>query len=93
MASEYSIWDSLVCPKSEDLYVAFLVIESIQVTSSSKLDLCAPSDLVVGELCNGYVVLVDRVDANTVDMSNYDVVTTWMDGYSHYGVLKTLDEL
>ena len=93
MAPEYSIWDSLVCPKSEDLYVAFLVIESIQVTSSSKLDLSAPSDLVVGELCHGYVVLVDCVDANTVDMSNYDVVTTWMDGYSHYGVLKTLDEL
>ena len=33
MAPEYSIWDSLVCPESEDLYVAFLVIESIQVTS------------------------------------------------------------
>ena len=63
------------------------------MTSSSKLDLRASSDLVVGELCHGYVVLVDRVDANTVDMSNYDVVSSWMDGHSHYGVLKTLDEL
>ena len=63
------------------------------MTASRKLDLCASSDLVIGELCHGNVVLVDSVNAHSVDMSNYDVETTWMDGHSLYGILKTLDEL
>lgn len=93
MAPEYSIWDSFVCPESEDLYVAFFVIKGIQVTSFRELDLCASSDLVVGELRHGYIVLVDRVNAHSVNMSNYDVETTWMDSYSHNCILETLDEL
>ena len=93
MAPEYSIWDSVVGPESKDLHVAFLVVESIQMASTGELDLSAPSDFVESELCHCYVILVDRVDAYTVDMSDYDVETTGMDRYSHYCVLKTLDEL
>ena len=63
------------------------------MTASRKLDLCASSDLVIGELCHGYVVLVDSVNAHSVDMSNYDVKAAWMDGHSHDGILKALDEL
>ena len=93
VAPEYSIWDSLVGPKSEDLYVAFLVIACIQVASGRKLDLRASSHLGVGKLRHGYVVLVDCVNAHSVDMSNYDVKAAWMDGHSHDGILKALDEL
>ena len=73
--------DALVLPELEDLDVAALVVQSEKVATVRELDLCAPSDLVDGELGHGYVVRVHSVDPDSVGVCDHHVEAAGVEGH------------
>lgn len=78
---------ALILPESEDMNVSFFVIQGIQVTTVSELNLCTPTDLMICELCNCNVIWMDRVDPDSIHMGHYHVESTWVNGHSLYDIV------
>lgn len=82
MSGEDPVVWPFILPEFEHLYIVFVVVDRVKMTSVGEFNLCAVPDLVGVELGRNYVIWVNRVDFHDTDVRDNCVETTRVDRYS-----------